>query len=77
MVGSDEGLEHDHPVRVLCPLNQEVGQGRDGHIRLVRAVQQIYKLTRMTISTRSEVQKMGGGVIAGCSMVHCYTEATL
>ncbi len=44
VVGGDEGLEHDNPVRVLCTFNQQVGQSRYGYIRLVRAVQQIYKI---------------------------------
>ena len=43
MVGGDEGLVDDHPAGVLGSLDQQVGQCRDRHIRLVGAVKQICK----------------------------------
>ena len=39
----DEALIHHHPVGVEGPLYQEVSQGRDGDIRLVCTLKQIWK----------------------------------
>ena len=41
VVCGDEPLEHDHPVRVLGSLDQQVGQGGDRHVRLICTVQQV------------------------------------
>ena len=43
MVGGDEGLVDDHPAGILGSLDQQVGQRRDRHIRLVGAVKQVCK----------------------------------
>lgn len=41
VVGGGEGLEHHHPAGVGGPLKQRVGQLRDVHVHLVRALDQI------------------------------------
>ena len=43
MVGGDERLVDHHPARVLRSLDQQVGQRRDRHVRLVGAVQEVWK----------------------------------
>ena len=37
----DQALVHDHPVGVEGPLYQQIGQGGDGDIGLVCALEQI------------------------------------
>lgn len=41
VVGGGEGLEHHHPAGVGGPLKQGVGQLRDVHVHLIRALDQI------------------------------------
>ena len=41
VVGGDERLVDHHPARVLRSLDQQVGQRRDRHVRLVGAVQEV------------------------------------
>ena len=43
VVGGDERLVDHHPARVLRSLDQQVGQRRDRHVRLVGAVQEVWK----------------------------------
>lgn len=41
VMGRDQWLEDDDPIGVLRPLNQQIGQLRNGNIGLVGAMQQI------------------------------------
>lgn len=41
VVARDQGFVHHHPVAVLRPFDQQIGQLGDGHVRLVRAVHQV------------------------------------
>lgn len=41
VVGGGQGLEHHHPAGVGGPLKQRVGQLRDVHVHLIRALNQI------------------------------------
>ncbi len=46
VVDGDEALEDDDPVWVLRALQQQVGQGGDGHVGLFRAPEQVCKTSR-------------------------------
>ncbi len=46
VVNGDEALEDDDPVWVLRALQQQVGQGGDGHVGLLRAAEQVCKTSR-------------------------------
>jgi hypothetical protein len=41
VMGRDQWLEDDDPIGVLRPLDQQIGQLRNGNIGLVGAMQQI------------------------------------
>lgn len=43
VVNGDETFEDDDPVGVLGALEQQVGQGRYRHVRLLCAVKEIWK----------------------------------
>lgn len=43
-MNSDETFEDDDPVLALCPLHQQVGQGWDGDVGLVRATEQVLQV---------------------------------
>ena len=55
VVGGDESLVDDHPAGVLGSLDQQVGQRRDRHIRLVGAVQQVCKNSCLVLWKESEI----------------------
>jgi len=44
VVSSYESLVDHNPARILCPLNEEIGQCRDGYIGFVGAVKKIIKM---------------------------------
>ena len=54
-MGGDESLVDDHPAGVLGSLDQQVGQRRDRHIRLVGAVQQVCKNSCLVLWKESEI----------------------
>ena len=43
MVQRNETLEHDDPIRILRPFDEQIGQGGNRDIGLFRAVQEICK----------------------------------
>ena len=42
-MGRDQWLENDDPIGVLWPLDEQIGQLRNGNIGVVGAMQQIWK----------------------------------
>ncbi len=41
VVNGDEALEDHYPIGALRPLQEQVGQGGDGHVGLLRAAEEI------------------------------------